>query len=194
MTSEIASLSDPSATKLQTVRLEKITQFLHSEKLCQAAALVGSFAKGTADRVSDLDLIVYADDMHVEALADRLRNFIAEGDIFWSFSGRHDDVSVFTKTIFLDFTSVEFSVVGTSTQSFKLRSPYVELVNKGNFIASRVSNLPTIDKASFPVYANGEQGLTWELFSYLKRLKRDQISSVKQDILRLAAEISRSAT
>jgi len=192
--SDSSDSSDSVDIRIQTARLDKITKLLRSDELCLGAALVGSFAKGTADRVSDLDLILYAEDMNVEVLADRLREFLAEDEIFWSFSGRHDAVSVFTKTIFLDFTSAEFSVVGTSTGRFRLRRPFLELVNKENVLASLVSDLPTIDKASFPVYANGEQGLTWELFSYLKRLRRAQISSVKEDVLRLAAEIARTAT
>ncbi|MFJ4290629.1 nucleotidyltransferase domain-containing protein [Cupriavidus sp. NPDC089707] len=180
-------------TALQMERLKEITNFLRNDERCQGAALVGSFAKGTADRMSDLDLIVYARDEEVGEIADGLRGLIPDEDVLWSFSGHYDDFSVFTKCILLNFTSVEFSVIGTSTTSrFKLRRPYIELANRNSFLSSRVSDLPTIDKAEFPVYVNGERGLMWELFSYLKRLRRGQVESVKKDLLRLAGEISRT--
>jgi predicted nucleotidyltransferase len=177
---------------LQAALLKRVIQVLSENKACLAAALVGSFAKGKADRVSDLDLLVCVEEGAEQAISAQISSLIDTQNIFFKFSGKHDERSVFIKYIFLDFTSFEFHV-GAPSAGIELRRPFIELINRNNTLQSLISDLAAPEHGDDLAYVYGDEGLAWELFSCIKWLKRGDAEMAKTYLHKLTKAINEAS-
>jgi predicted nucleotidyltransferase len=186
------SLRGNAKTALQFTLLQSVVHTLELTEECLGAAIAGSFAKGTADRVSDLDILIYVGEGSERSVLDKLVALAHAKEVFFEYTGTHDEHSVFRKFIFLDFTSAEFHVVGPQTD-FGLRLPYLELVNRNDYLRSRLSHLPAPTHADGKAYTHGDTGLSWELFNCIKWLHRGEFETAKSFLLSLGNEIGNAS-
>ncbi|MGF6938260.1 putative nucleotidyltransferase [Paraburkholderia sp. UCT70] len=104
------SRNKPSTT-LQTALLIRIADALRESPECAGAVVVGSFAKDSADRLSDIDLVVFCLEGAGHSLLQTIIKQFAPSKILFTFDGMHDLDSPFQKLIFEDLSSIEFHVV-----------------------------------------------------------------------------------
>ncbi|WP_323121158.1 nucleotidyltransferase domain-containing protein [Burkholderia alba] len=177
------------ATTSQIARLERLAAALRATPGCLGAALLGSFAKGSADRLSDLDLVVFCADGASQAVFDAIGAQIAPSDTLMTFDGRHAPDSPYRALIFNDFTSCEFHVI-PPTLPFALKQPYVELLSRDGCLAGRVCASPAPGRDALPVYHGGDPWLAWELLDCIKWLSRGDTAAAKRHLVRLGQAIS----
>ncbi|WP_345816660.1 nucleotidyltransferase domain-containing protein (plasmid) [Paraburkholderia sp. PREW-6R] len=181
---------NPSTTR-QIALLERISAALDASSDCTAAAVVGSFAKGTADRVSDIDLVVFCADGAGNVLLHLIEQQITPSEIFLEFGGVHDPKSPYKKLIFEDLTSVEFHVIAPDTELI-IEQPFVEIVNHDHYLESRMSSNIAPTEHDMTAYRYGDRLLAWELFTCLKWLWRGDFKAVKRYLVDLGRAIKAS--
>ena len=162
------------ATVFQVDLLLRISEALEESPECLGAAIVGSFAKGSADRVSDLDLIIFCTEGSGEALLSRVCAEVPE--VFLAFEGSHGPGSPFREFILYNFTSVEVHVIAPST-TFTLKQPYVKVVDRSGVLLARASNKVAPGRGELVPYRHGDKWLPWELFNCIKWLPRGEVAA-----------------
>ena len=103
-------------------RIRDLVIFAEHEPSVLAIFLVGSYAKGLGDRLSDLDLVAIAAPGHQELVLRAARQLLQSGEVLHQFTAQHSSGGSFWKTVYLDFSSVEFHVFDPST-TFRLKAP-----------------------------------------------------------------------
>lgn len=186
---ELKAQSAP-ASHLQ--RLERLVQLAEREAALQALVLVGSYAKQTGNRVSDLDLVaLVADGMEAQVLASADAT-LNEPDVLNSFGGRHRTSGVFRKYVYLDFSSVEFHVFGASS-GFRLYRPYLTLWDPSKQLARYEVDGQPIQHEDFEPYEYGDEGLVWELVDCIKWLVRGRTELSKRYLVKLGRKLDEGA-
>jgi predicted nucleotidyltransferase len=181
---------DPSVAS-QIALVARIAEAIRHSPICTGAALVGSFAKGSADRLSDIDLVVFCSEGAGHSLLNTVREQIAPLNAIFTLEGSHGSGSPFQKLIFEDFTSIECHVIAPDTE-LTLEHPFVEVANRGRYLESRTSSTSAPMDRDLTVFRYGERMLAWELFNCLKWLWRGDYATVKRYLVKLGKAIEAS--
>ena len=161
------------------------------EPSLRAMALVGSYAKGTGDRVSDLDLVAIVDAGCVDRVLSHAQTVLRTDDVLNEFGGRRVSGGAFRKLVYLDFSSVEFHVVELGA-GFRLRRPFLAVWDPHDLLPSLVADGEPIRHEDFAAYEYGDEGLLWELVDCIKWLSRGRHELAKRHIAKLAAQMASS--
>lgn len=191
-------ISDPLLSRLQAQgappshmeRLNGLTALAKSDPSWLAIALVGSYAKGYGDRISDLDLVAIAAPGRGDAVLRAAHQWLGRSEVLNHFGGTHAGGGAFHKLVYLDFSSIEIHVFEPGTQ-FRLRRPYLPVWDPQDRWAAYVVDGEPIRPEDFAAYEYGDDGLIWELVDCIKWLSRGRSALAKDYIKRLAAEIER---
>lgn len=175
-------------TKLQLALLRRIAPVLRESLTCVGAVLLGSFAKGQADRVSDLDLVLFCSEDAGQDLLATVRNMIPAAEIFSEFHGSHGAGSPFVELILYNFTSIEIHTIAPETK-FTVKRPFIELLNRDGYLESRLSDKSAPTRDDLVPYRHGPQWLPWELFNCMKWLSRGETEAAKRYLVRLGQAI-----
>jgi predicted nucleotidyltransferase len=152
--------------------------------------LVGSYARGTGDRVSDLDLVAIAEHGKVPAVLGAAYEILGRTDVLNAFTGTHPSGGSFWKLVYLDFSSVEFHVFAPDT-TFRLKRPYRAVWDPKDLLSDYASAGEPIRHADFAAHEYGDEGLIWELVDCIKWLSRGQSQLAKHHLTKLVAEFKR---
>ncbi|OBR54340.1 nucleotidyltransferase domain-containing protein [Paraburkholderia tropica] len=182
--------SNPSTT-LQVALLLRIADALRESPDCSGAVVVGSFAKGSADRLSDIDLVAFCSEGGGHSLLQTITRQITSSKVLFTFDGMHDSGSPFQKFVFDDMSSIEIHVVSPKTE-LVLEHPFVEIVNRESYLESRTSPLLAATKRDIAVFRYGDRLLAWELFNCLKWLWRGDYTAAKRYLVKLGRAIEAS--
>ncbi|MCA0175796.1 MAG: nucleotidyltransferase domain-containing protein [Proteobacteria bacterium] len=152
-------------------RMAAVHQLCERSPHCLGVALVGSVAKGCADRVSDLDLAAFvADDREAEFMA-QAHEVLSRDPILNDYGQSRSGVVAFRKYVYLDFASCEFHAFNVRAP-FKLRRPFIAVWDPMDFLETLVVDEPPPSHESFQPYSHGDEGLIWELVDCIKWLSR----------------------
>ncbi|CAE6763900.1 nucleotidyltransferase domain-containing protein [Paraburkholderia haematera] len=182
---------DNPSTTFQIELLMRIATAVRDSPDCTGAVVVGSFAKGSADRLSDIDLVAFCSEGAGHSLFQTIQQQIAPSKVFATFDGAHDPNSPFQKLIFFDLTSVEFHVISPDTD-LTLEQPFVEIANRDHCLESRTSSRLAPPEHDMTVFHYGDRFLAWELFSCLKWLWRGDFKKTKRYLVKLGKAIEAS--
>lgn len=173
---------------LQLEAAEFYSNTLNENKIFRAAVILGSFAKGHADRLSDIDLVVFVKDSDVNTAFDIItRN--QPFPIIHSFYRENEESKYsFKKCIFANFVSAEIHVLGKSTD-FRLRKPFITLFDHDNFLPTIEEEGAPPEHKDFEPLPMGDDSLAWELFDLIKWWSRGEKDLVKEYIKKMAAKL-----
>ncbi len=172
-------------------RLQRLVELAQRQESHIAIALVGSYAKGKGDPVSDLDLVVIAPDQAVEQVLGQAYDVLRQDESLNSFTGRHKSGGAFWKVVYLDFSSAELHVFPRSTL-FKLRNPFLPIWDPESILSLYVTPGEPVRHEDFPAYEYGDEGLVWELVDCIKWLSRGNNKLAKGYLVKLAVELQKS--
>jgi predicted nucleotidyltransferase len=179
-------LSAQGAPASQLRRLAGLRALCETDARCLAAALVGSYAKGCADRISDLDLAVFVKTGHAQQVLAAARGLLDASDVLDQFGGNHGKGGCFRKLVYLDFTSCELHVFD-ETSAFRLRRPYVAVWDPQDVLRRFVVDGEPVRHEDFAAYEYGDDGLVWELVDCIKWLTRGRTQLAKHHLRKLVA-------
>lgn len=182
--------NNPSTTS-QVALLMRIADALRKSPDCTGAVVVGSFAKESADRLSDIDLVAFCSEGGTHSLLQTINQQIAPSKVLFTFDGMHDPDSPFQKLIFEDMSSVEFHVVSPRME-LTVEQPFIEIVNRDSYLESRTSSRLATSKRDMTVFRYGDRFLAWELFNCLKWLWRGDYAVAKRYLVKLGKAIEAS--
>lgn len=187
----IQQWKDNPTTAIQIALLTRIASALRSSPDCMGAAIVGSFAKGSADRLSDIDLVAFCAQGAGHSLFQTIRQQVASSNALFTFDGARDPDSPYQKLIFNDFTSVEFHIISPGIE-LTLEQPFVEIVNRNACIEARTSSRLAPTEHDMTVFYDGGRFLAWELFTCLKWLWRGDFKTARRYLIKLGKAIEAS--
>jgi hypothetical protein len=190
LTDTLNTLREQGAPESHMARLKVLVELAGTEPAILAIVLVGSYAKGIGDRVSDLDLVAIASPGHCYAVMQAAHEKLAEAEVLNRFSGTHPNGGAFSKFVYMDFASVEFHVFETGT-TFRLKRPYLPIWDPNSLLSSYVTDGEPIRHEDFAAYEYGDAGLIWELVDCIKWLLRGRTELAHSHILKLAAQLSK---
>lgn len=190
MNALLSNLRQQGAPHAQVARLTDLVELAGRCPELLAIFLVGSYAKGCGDRVSDLDLVAIASPGHGQAVLRAAHERLARTDVLNQFTGTHLAGGSFWKLVFLDFTSVEFHVFEPGT-SFRLKRPYLTVWDPTGLLPGYVVDGEPIRHEDFAAYEYGDEGLIWELVDCIKWLSRGRSELAKGHIRKLADEMAK---
>lgn len=153
------------------------------------AAVVGSLATAQADRLSDVDLVVYCAAGQAEPLLAALVAAAQTAPVALRLTGRHDDASVFEKVVGEDWLSWEIHTIEPGTR-MRLRAPFVVLHDTGGVLDGRRDDSKPIGPPTVRAYTQGDAGLAWELFNCIKWLRRGDAARAKTHLQQLARALA----
>jgi predicted nucleotidyltransferase len=187
-----ARLESQNAAPAHLRRVAELRDLCEKTPHCRALALVGSFAQGNADRISDLDLIAFvADDREAEFM-EQAHALLSRDEFLNVYGQAQSGVVAFKKYVFLDFSSCEFHAFNQRAP-FKLRRPFVAIWDPNDFLRTLVVEGPPPPHESFKPYPHGDEGLVWELVDCIKWLSRGRTQLAKQYLAGLSTAITSSA-
>ncbi len=125
--------------------------------------------------MSDADLLVYCEAGAAQAILNILTVIAADAPVVHRLTGQHDACSLYEKVILEDWSSYEIHVIEPATR-MRLRPPFLEVVNRYEYLESRISEDKPIGRKTVKPYVNGDAGLVWELFSCMKWLQRGEVA------------------
>lgn len=181
-------LMDQGAVPSHLKRIADLRALCEADPSCVAVALVGSFAKGCADRISDLDLAAFTRGAGARDFIDRADRVLASEPVLDKYCGGDGHTASFRKYVYLDFASCELTAFNVPT-TFKLRRPYLPVWDPSDFLASCEVPGPTPRHEDFEPYQHGDDGLIWELVDCIKWLKRGRVDLAKDYLRRLAVKL-----
>jgi len=184
----IAKLAEQHAPASHIGRIKALWDLASSEQQFLALALVGSYAKGTGNRISDLDLVAIVRPENVLAAANSAAHLLEAPEVLNSFRGTHPSGGMFCKLVYLDFSSVEFHVFPQGCP-FRLRNPYLVLWDPQNVLPSLIIPGAPVQHGDFTAYQYGDAGLIWELVDCIKWLNRGEHGLAKQHLVKLAEQV-----
>lgn len=171
---------------LQRALLQTVAEYGNKHPAIAAGVVVGSLAKGKADRVSDVDVLLLAEPgFHAEG-GELVRAIVGERAVFHCWQGQHSEVASYWRYIFLDMTSIEIHIADR-TADFPLAKPYLPLFDKSNILSVLEVEGPAPSHWDFPAYMGEGNGLVWELFDCLKWAQRGQRALVRHHLRKLLA-------
>lgn len=172
-------------------RLADLVSVADASGTCIAIALVGSYAKGSGDRVSDLDLVMFVSEGAGRPMLDKAHDVLMRHPVLDQFAGDHAGGGSFRKYVYLDFSSVELHVVEPQWR-FGLRKPYLPVWDPTRMLATRVVTGAPARHEDFPAYEYGDAGLIWELVDCIKWLSRGRTALAKNHLRKLVAAMDAS--
>jgi hypothetical protein len=184
----LARLREQSAPESHLIRVTGLVSLAEGDPNLLALVLVGSYAKGIGDRVSDLDLVAIASPGQGASVLRAAQHLLSHSEVLNQFTGIQSAGGAFTKLVYLDFSSVEFHVFEQGTP-FRLKHPYLSLWDPTNLLTSIVAAGEPIRQEDFAVYEYGDEGLIWELVDCIKWLSRGRNNLAKRHIKKLAFEM-----
>lgn len=185
-----AVLRAQGAPESHLARLGDLVALAQREPRLQAMFLVGSYAKGSGDRVSDLDLVVIAAPGQADAVLQAAHDLLDGKDVLDRFCGSHPGGGSFWKLVYLDFSSVELHVFEPPT-TFGLRRPYLPLWDPHDVVGSYVVEGDPVRHQDFSAYEYGDRGLIWELLDCIKWLSRGHTELAKNHLRKVVARMDR---
>jgi predicted nucleotidyltransferase len=186
----LATLRKQGAPESHLRRVAELIKLAECEPALLAIFLVGSYARGNGDRVSDLDLVAMAEHGSAPLVLHAVREVLGRNEVLNEFTGTHPSGGSFAKLVYLDFSSVEFHVFEPGT-AFRLKRPCLPVWDpRGLFPACVVDGEP-IGHADFVAYEYGDKGLIWELVDCIKWLSRGRNELAKSHLAKLVAEIKK---
>lgn len=189
LSSILARLASQGAAPSQLPRIAAMHQLCERSPHCLGLALVGSFAKGCADRISDLDLAAFvADDREAEFM-ERAHELLSTDQVLDDYGQSRPGEVVFRKYVYLDFASCEFHAFNLRTP-FRLRPPFIAIWDPTDFLQTLVVDEPPPLHESFKPYPHGDAGLIWELVDCIKWLSRGRSRLAKGYLARLGQAIA----
>ena len=191
LTELLSKLREQSAPQSHLARLSALVELANREPRLPTIALVGSYAKGLGNRVSDLDLVAIVAPGDTEAVLEAVHKQLAQAEVLNQFSGAHPAGGQFWKLVYLDFSSVEFHVFEFGTK-FRLKRPYLTVWDPTNLLPSYLVEGEPIRHEDFGAYEYGDEGLIWELVDCIKWLKRGRNDLAKSYIQKLAHELAKT--
>ena len=129
--SSLDKISDNPELSLHIDLVKFYLEIFKKEPIYRACAIVGSFAKGSADRISDIDMIVFVTDKKAKAF-EIIRDIEPFSQVE-KFVKKHDDTFYFKKTIFENFVRCGSACRGERL-FFRLGVPYIALFDHDNFL------------------------------------------------------------
>ncbi|MGS0757039.1 hypothetical protein ACVBEH_21870 [Roseateles sp. GG27B] len=139
-----------------------------------------------------MDLLIYCETGAAGDLLRKLSEVAADKPVVHRLSGQHDASSVYEKVILDDWSSYELHVVEPSTR-MRLAPPYLELVNRSDYLSSRVDVEKQIGRGTVKPLSSGDDGLVWELFNCMKWLRRGEVDFATQYIQALGNALAHRA-
>jgi predicted nucleotidyltransferase len=185
---ELPSLARRPELARQYELLVRLRHLLKDEPHCLGAAVGGSLASGNSDEMSDVDLVVYCEAGAAQSILKKLSVAAADRPVVHRLVGKHDAHSAYEKVILQDWCSYELHVIEPTTR-MRLRPPYVEIVDRNGYLASRVSEDKPIGRGTARPYVNGDDGLIWELFNCVKWLRRGEAEFTVQYLQELGERL-----
>jgi predicted nucleotidyltransferase len=185
-------LREQGAPESHLTRLADLVALAERDPNLLAVFLVGSYARGSGDRVSDLDLVVIAAAGHGPAVPQAAQDLLGGSNVLNQFTGTHQAGGSFWKLVSLDFSSIEFHVFEPST-AFRLKRPYLPVWDPANLLVSYIVDGEPIRHEDFAAYEYGDEGLIWELVDCIKWLSRGRNELAKNHIKKLAAKMTPDA-
>src|SRR5664279_666171 len=186
----LSKLREQHAPESHLARLTELVSLAENNPHVLALFLVGSYAKGAGDRVSDLDLVAIASPGHGKSVLQAAHELLSRSEVLNQFTGTQLAGGLFWKLVYLDFSSVEFHVFETGT-TFRLKRPYLSVWDPTHLGTSLIAEGEPICQEDFAVYEYGDEGLIWELVDCIKWLSRGRNELAKNHIRKLASEIAR---
>lgn len=183
----LAGLADQGAHPPLLQRLRLLHALCRAWPGCQGLALVGSFAQGKGDRVSDLDLAAVVDDDEA-GLLDRADAILCRGEVLHSYRRHRPGDVAFRKVVYLDFGSCEFHVFNRQSP-FRLRRPYLALWNPAGLLQAIEVDQEPPRHESFTPYPHGDDGLIWELIDCVKWLRRGRTGLARDYLVKLGTAL-----
>jgi predicted nucleotidyltransferase len=172
------------------VRLTDLVALAGHDPRLLALSLVGSYARGTGDRLSDLDLVAIAAPGAAEAVLQAAQHLLGRAPVLNRFTGRHAAGGRFCKLVFLDFSSVEFHVFEPDT-AFRLKRPWLPVWDPSQLLPGYVVDGEPIGHQDFAAYEHGDEGLIWELVDCIKWLSRGRQGLARHHLRKIATEMAR---
>ena len=186
----LSTLREQGAPASHLERVADLAALSQREPKLMAMFLVGSYAKGNGDRVSDLDLVAIAEKGTAQDVLRAVHEILGHQDVLNEFTGSHSAGGSFWKLVYLDFSSVEFHVFEPGTL-FKLKRPYLTVWDPENLLPAYIAEGQPIGHADFAAYEYGDEGLIWELVDCIKWLSRGRNDMAKHHLAKLTAEIKK---
>lgn len=171
-------------------RIDALVELIERSSTCVALALVGSYAAGSGDRISDLDLVAFVERGCARSFVDEADQILSSSDVFDQFHGEHADQGCFRKYVYLDFSSCELHAFEVST-TFRLHRPFTAVWNPRDFLSTLTVDGPPPRHEDLNAYTHGDAGLTWELFDCIKWLKRGRRQLTRDYLRKLVAGLDR---
>lgn len=169
-------------------RLSALCTLAAADAGCEAIALVGSYAKGAGDRISDLDLVAFTRAGRYQGFLDDAHRLLATPQLLDVFGGSHPSAGAFRKYVYLDFSSCELHAFDLPT-TFNLRRPYLPVWDPDGVLARQVIDGAPLRHEDFAAYEHGDAGLIWELIDCIKWLKRGRAALARHHLRKIVARL-----
>jgi hypothetical protein len=182
------SLSAQGAPPSHLQRISRLRHLCARTPACLALCLVGSYAKGCGDRVSDLDLAAFVLDGRADEFIEQAHEVLAVDELLDQYAGAYGSRGRFRKYVFLDFTSCELHAFSVPTD-FRLRRPFIAVWDPSDFLSGLVVEGEPPKHEDFDAYQHGDEGLIWELVDCIKWLKRGRVTLAKDYLRKLAGKL-----
>jgi predicted nucleotidyltransferase len=186
----LSTLREQCGPESHLSRSTNLVSLAEADPSLLAFFLVGSYAKGIGDRISDLDLVAIASAGHGESVLQSAHVLLSRSEILNQFTGTHPAGGSFWKLVYLDFASVEFHVFEPGT-AFRLKGPYLSAWDPTNLLTSLVAEGEPVRQADYAAYEYRDEGLIWDLVDCIKWPSRSHNELAKGHIRKLAAEIAK---
>ena len=185
----LAALQAQDAAPSHLPRLAALHELCVRSPQCMGLALVGSFAQGKGDRLSDLDLAAFVKAGHESEFLLQAQEILDGDPVLHQYGATRAGEVAFRKYIYLDASSCEFHAF-SELANFKLRPPYWAVWNPIHHLEALVVQEPPPRHEDFTPYPHGDDGLIWELYDCIKWLKRGRTTLAKQYLSKLSASLS----
>lgn len=169
-------------------RIASVQRLCEASPYCVGLALVGSFAQGCGDRISDLDLAAFVDEGRETEFLNQAREFLGGDAVLNEFGHARQGAHAFRKYVYLDFSSCELYAF-SSRLPFKLYPPFIAVWDPTEFLQTLVVNEAPPSHESFKPYLGGDEALIWELVDCIKWLRRGRNNLAKNYLANLGRAI-----
>ncbi len=188
LTSIQERLASQGAAPSHLQRIASVQLLCEVSPHCVALALVGSFAQGCGDRISDLDLAAFVDEGHEVDFLEAAREFLGAEEVLNEFGQNRTGGYAFRKYVYLDFSSCELHVF-SSRLPYKIYQPFIAVWDPKGFLQKLVVKESPPSHDTFQSYSGGDDGLVWELVDCIKWLCRGRIELAKKYLVNLGRAI-----
>lgn len=180
-----ARLTSQNAAPSHLSRLSDVRSLCERSSHCLGLALVGSFAQGSGDRISDLDLAAFVANGREAEFMAQAHEILGSSDVLNVYGQDRVGKFAFRKYVYLDFASCEFYAF-SHLVPFKLRRPFLPVWDPHDYLETLVVAEEPPRHETFEPYPHGDDGLVWELVDCIKWLSRGRRPLAKSYLLRLA--------